>query len=78
MSDLCHQGSLPRQAALFGLPIKAMSPSLDRQDVWDSISEIARLVSRAPGPTSRPDQGTVRLAINRIDRKLDRIGFGSP
>ena len=78
LSALWHQGSLPHTVALFELDIKAMFPSLDRQDVWDSICEIAHLVSRAPGPTGRPRRGTLRFAINGIDRKLDRIGSGSP
>ena len=55
-----------------------MFPSLDRQDGWDSITEIAHLVSRAPGPTGRTRRGTLRFAISTIDCKLDRIGSGSP
>ena len=78
LSHLWHQSSLPRQVALFELDIKAMFPSLDRQDVWDSVTEIARLVSCAPGPSGRPRKGTLRFAINGKDRKLDRIGSGSP
>ena len=76
-SHLWHQGSLPRLVALFGLDIKALFPSLDKQDVWDSITEIAHLVSRAPGPTGEPRRGTLHFAINRTDRNLDRIGSGS-
>ena len=78
LSALWHQGSLPYAVALFELDIKAMFPSLGRQDVWDSINEIARLASRAPGATGRPRRGTLHFAVNRIDRRLDHIGSGSP
>ena len=66
LSALWHQGSLPHTVALFELDIKTMFPSLDRQDAWDSVTEIARLVSRAPGPTGRPRRRILRFAVNRI------------
>ena len=79
--QLCEQwqqGDLNRPVALFELDIKAMFPSLDRNDVWTSISTIADLVAQAPGPRGRPQRGLLRFAVNRIDHKLDRIGSGSP
>ena len=78
LSVLWHQGSLPYAVGLFELDIKAMLPSLDMQDVWVSINEIACVVSRAPGPTGKPRRGTLRFALNRIDSQLDRMGSGSP
>ena len=72
------QGNLTLPVALFELDIKAVFPSLDRNDVWTSISTIADLVAQAPGPRGRPGQGLLRFAVNRINRKLDRIGSGSP
>ena len=55
-----------------------MFPSLDRDDVWTSIFAIADLVAQAPGPRGKPRRGLLRFAVNRIDRKLDRIGSASP
>ena len=78
LHDGWHEGELTRPVALFELDIKAMFPSLDRQNVWESISAIADLVAHAPGPRGRPRRGLLRFAVNRIDRKLDRIGSGSP
>ena len=78
LHDRWHEGELIRPVALFELDIKAIFPSLDRQNVWESISAIADLVAQAPGPRGRPRRGLLRFAVNRIDRKLDRIGSGSP
>ena len=78
LQDRWEAGELTRPIALFELDIQAMFPSLDRNDVWDSITAIANLVARAPGPRGRPRRGVLTFAVNRIDRKLDRIGSGSP
>ena len=78
LHDRWHEGELTRPVALLELDIKAMFPSLDRQNVWESISAIGALVAQAPGPRGQPRRGVLRFTVNRIDKKLDRIGSGSP
>ena len=50
LQDRREAGELTRPVALFQLDIQAMFPSLDRNDVWDSITAIANLVAPTPGP----------------------------
>ena len=60
-----EHGELTKLVALFELDIQAMFPSLDRADVWNSISTIAELVTQAPGPRGRPRRGMLRFAVTR-------------
>ena len=74
--DLWHTGDLWGPVELFDLDIKAMFASLNRQDVWDAFNTITDCVVAAPRPTRRPCRGALRFAINKIDRKLVRLGTG--
>ena len=53
-----------------------MFPSLNRHNVWDAFNTITDCASAAPCPTGCPRRGALRFAINKIDRKLDRVGTG--
>ena len=52
LSDLLHTGNLWGPVELFELDIKAMLPSLNRQDVRDAFNTITNCVVAAPRPTS--------------------------
>ena len=71
-----NTGDLWGPVELFALDIKAMFPSLNRQDISEAFNTIAHCVVAAPRSTGRPRRGTLRFAINKIDRKLDGVGTG--
>ena len=62
---------------LFQLDIKSMFPSLSREGVRDALQDLHDAVLR--GRKANRGRGReLRFAINKFDRKLDRIGSGKP
>ena len=73
LHDLWLRGELPDSVTFWELDIVAMFPNLSRDRVWAAIQEIFDIVHR-----TRRMRAQLRFAINKIDKKLDRIGGGSP
>ena len=63
---------LPDRVTFWELDIVAMFPNLSRDRVWAAVQVMFQLVR-----ARRRMRGSFRFAINKIDRKLDRIGSGS-
>ena len=73
LRELWNNDALPDGVVFWGLDIIAMFPNLSRDRVWESIQEMFRIVQQ-----TRRGRGPLSFAINKLDRKLDRIGGGSP
>ena len=57
---------------LFELDVKEMFPSFDRATVLQALSDFHNTVKAATGKRGKE----LLFAINRLDRKLDRMGTG--
>ena len=73
LHDLWVQANLPDKVTFWELDVVAMFPNLSKDRVWVAIQEMLTMVRR-----SLSMRGHLRFAINKIDRKLDRMGGGAP